>query len=546
VPPRLRDVVRRCLTKEAEDRPRDIGDLRRELVSVLQELSTPASGSGVTQVRTTPSLAVLYFENTANDPESEYFCAGITEDILTDLSKIKGLRVASRNAVARYRGTPVEIAKVAAELGVKAVLEGSVRRAGDRVRITAQLINGADGFHLWAERYDRSLQDVFAVQEEIASAIATALRVALTPSESQNLVHDRPSDARAYDLYLKGRECYGRYTAESLRQALDLFRQAIAVDADYALAYAGVADCCGQMMQWGGAADRDETLRAGLEAAERAISLSPKLADGYKAKALVLRFKGDKEGAHAALRRAVEVNPRFVPAIINLAVNTFCRADLAATERLIRRALDVDPQETFATTWLGFLAMLIGRDDEVLTTAARLRKLTDQPFYVTAVHYFLVWALLRKGDLIGAEQGIRQALADGAEPNNMRCVEAMIALRSGRFDEAKRVVAEMEKTPGLGSGSLMMIAAVAIRLGDLKRARGFMTHPLFTDLAPIIVRLDPALHPLLDRPPFAPRRWEGSLVWPLESPMIDAARHALFREVRIESGLPMGSEVAAP
>src|SRR5262249_31407881 len=160
---RLRDLVRRCLTKEASDRPRDIGDLRRELAAIAADLSSP----GVAR-RAEPSLAVLYFENLASDQESEYFCAGITEDILTALSQIKGMRVASRKAVSKYRGAPADISKVAAELGVGAVLEGSVRRAGDRVRITAQLINASDGFHLWAERYDRTLQDVFAVQEEIA------------------------------------------------------------------------------------------------------------------------------------------------------------------------------------------------------------------------------------------------------------------------------------------------------------------------------------------------------------------------------------------
>ena len=191
MPPRLRDLLERCLTKDVDQRPRDIGDLRRELGAIAQELSSPGRPAAAAATER-PSLAVLYFENLANDPESEYFCAGITEDILTDLSKIKGLRVASRNAVARYRGAPVDIAKVAAELGVKAVLEGSVRKAGDRVRITAQLINAADGFHLWAERYDRTLQDVFAVQEEIASSIAAALRVALSPAETQGAGPEPP------------------------------------------------------------------------------------------------------------------------------------------------------------------------------------------------------------------------------------------------------------------------------------------------------------------------------------------------------------------
>ena len=214
-PARLREVVRRCLTKDVEERPRDIGDLRRELAALALELSSPSTGRPP-QAAAAPSLAVLYFENLANDAESDYFCAGITEDILTDLSKIKGLRVASRNAVVRYRGAPVDLPKVAAELGVGAVLEGSVRRSGDRVRISAQLINAADGFHLWAERYDRTMNDVFAVQEAIASSIAEALRVALSPAEAATLVKGRPRDVKAYDLYLKGREHYGAYNDASL------------------------------------------------------------------------------------------------------------------------------------------------------------------------------------------------------------------------------------------------------------------------------------------------------------------------------------------
>src|SRR5262245_29471643 len=285
VPPRLRDVVRRCLVKDAAERPRDIGDLRRELVAIAQELSSPSSAAATGPA--TPSLAVLYFENIASDPESEYFCAGITEDILTDLSKIKGLRVASRNAVARYRGAPVDIARVGADLGVKAVLEGSVRRAGDRVRITAQLINAADGLHLWAERYDRTLQDVFAVQEEIASSIAAALRVALSPTEAAKLVADRPNDARAYDLYLKGRQRYGSYTAQSLREALDLFHQAIAIDPEYALAWTGVADVHGQLLQWEYSQDHGEDLRLGFAAADRALAINPRLPDAHKSRALM-------------------------------------------------------------------------------------------------------------------------------------------------------------------------------------------------------------------------------------------------------------------
>jgi serine/threonine protein kinase/Tfp pilus assembly protein PilF len=542
-PIRLRDLLRRCLTKEMNDRPRDIGDIRRELAAIGQELSSP---SGLGMMPAVPSLAVLYFENLAADADSEYFCSGITEDILTDLSKIKGLRVASRNAVARYRGSAVDLARVGADLGVKSVLEGSVRKSGDRVRINAQLVNAADGFQLWAERYDRTLQDVFAVQEEIASSIAAALRIALTPSETANLIQARPSDARAYDLYLKGRDLYGRYTAESLHEALALFRQATSIDPEYALAWAGIADCYGQMLQWQVATDEAETARLGLEAARRAVELNPNLPEGHKAESLVRRHLGDRKGEHRALARALEADPNFVPALINLCVDAFCAADLAGAERLARRSIEIDPQFAFGLTWMGWLLSFTGRDEELLRVDQRLRKVSSEPFYVSASAYFQALVQLRRGDLPGVERTIRETRQDGATESTLLSIEAMLAARAGHLDEVRRLVQDLEKAGNLGAGILMMAAEAALRAGKPDLARGFLARNLVRDLAPIMARLEPELHALLDAPPFAPRRRDVALVWPLEAPMIDPARHALFREVRIESGTPRGSDPLIP
>ncbi len=541
-PPRLRDLLERCLTKDVEQRPRDIGDLRRELGSIAQELSSPGRPAAATE---RPSLAVLYFENLANDPESEYFCSGITEDILTDISKIKGLRVASRNAVARYRGTSVDIGKVASELGVKAVLEGSVRKAGDRVRITAQLINAADGFHLWAERYDRTLQDVFSVQEEIASSIAEALSVALSPAETKSLVQGRPDDARAYDLYLKGRARYGSYTAESLSAALELFQKAAAIDPDYALAWAGIADCYGQMLQWGVAKDVGESGRLGLEAARKAVALNPRLPDGHKAESLVLRYMGDTVGARAALLRALEANPRFAPALINLAVDAFDHADLAGAERLIRRVLDLDAQDAFATNWFAILMVYTSRYDQAIAAATRVRSLSSDTFYITSSYILRAWANFLRGDLRAAEQVMREGIADGAEPLNMRAVEAMLAARAGRLEEAGRILRGMTDATKLGAASISIAAGAAARIGEPELSARFLDKVMVIRMGPSMARLDPELHPFLDQAPLAPRRRDVALIWPLEAPMIDPARHALFREVRIESGIPQGSDLQA-
>jgi serine/threonine protein kinase/tetratricopeptide (TPR) repeat protein len=535
-PPRLRELVSRCLTKNVAERPRSIGDLRLELAAIATD-GSPVTRASAQAAPASPSLAVLYFENLSSDPESDYFCAGITEDILTDLSKIKGMRVASRHAVARFRGAAVDIPRVASELGVGVVLEGSVRRAGDRVRISAQLIDAADGFHLWAERYDRTLQDVFAVQEEIASSIATALRGALTPAESRSLNRERPADVRAYDLYLKGREYYGRRTLDSLHYALELFEQAVAIEPDYARAWAGIADCHAQLLQWG-AGEQEESIRRGLEAARHAIALDPRIAEGHKAEALVLKMAGDTQASRAATLRAIEVNPRFTPSILNLAVDEFGSARVASAERLLRQALEIDPQEPFGIAWLNFLCLMTGRHEEALAGSDRLRRISSNPFYVMMVHSIRAEHHMRRAEYGAAEREIKEGHAAGAEPANLRTLEAAIAARTGYADRAGRLLGLAEASAELRMQSLMTAARVAIGRGEMGRAVGFMQRLTVRELANVLVRLDPELHALLEDPPFAPPRSSLALVWPREAPPPHPKVRECFSEVRVESGLP--------
>ena len=541
IPARLRDMVRRCLTKDPNERPRDIGDLRRELSAILIDMTSPSGIRAATA--DVPSLAVLYFENLASDTESEYFCAGITEDILTDLSKIKGLRVASRNAVARFRGKPVEPATVGAELGVRAVLEGSVRRAGERVRITAQLINAADGFQLWAERYDRTLQDVFAVQEEIASSIAQALRVAMSPAEVEALVQDRPSDVRAYDLYLKGREQYGKYTPESLTTALELFRQAIAIDADYALAWAGIADCLGQLMVPKPPEEQGDMARQGLEAARRAIAINPRLAEAHKAEALVLLYSGDLEGQRAALGRALQANPRFTPAIVNLGVDHFNRSDVAGAERQMRRAIELEPQGEFQQTWLASILIMTGRAPDVPPLIQKLKDRTDNPFYTSAYYTLNVWVCLLKGDLETARRFLRESEGASFESSNLQALRAAVAMHEGRTQEVAGLLPAPESAERLMPGNAMLAAEAALAIGRPDLALKLMGRHLTLNFGRNLVRLNPALHRLLDDARLGGRRSDATLVWPLEAPMLAPQVFAAYAEVRIDSGRPDASGV---
>ena len=532
-PARLRDLIRRCLRKTAEERPDRMADLRAELDLVAND--TASGGKAGSGAALSPSLAVLYFENLSSDPESEYFCAGITEDILTDLSKIKGMRVASRNAVARFRGTLVDIPKVAAELGVTAVMEGSVRKAGDRVRITAQLINAADGFHLWAERFDRKLEDVFAVQEEIASSIAAALRVALTPTEAREIKRDRPSNALAYDLYLKGREQYGRYTAESLEAALGLFRRAIELEPDYALAWAGVADVYGQMRQWGIDDSGGKMLRQGLEAARRAVAIDPKLPEAHKAEALVLRGMGEAQAELVALNRAHEADPRYIPALCNLAVRRFELGDIAGAERLYRRALQIDPQEPFATLWIAQILEITQRYEEVLPLAAELVRTSTIPFYTNGGRAMTAMAYLGLGRLEEAERAID---ADSMSPGNAELMRALFEYHAGNRARVLELGERADAAPQLAPVLAYQGAALVASLGNLELARRLIGRRITATHGAVRTRIIPELWPLTEEPPFAPPRCDLTLTWPAEAPPPKPGVEERFAEVRYETGLP--------
>ena len=249
----------------------------------------------------TKSIAVFPFDNLRPDPENEYFSDGITEDITTQLSKIGDLIVIARTSVMRYKDSEKSLGEIAEELQVDAILEGSVRRADNQVRITAQLIDGESEDHLWAETYDREMTDIFAIQSDVAKQIAASLKIELS-SEDVERMGKKPTDSlSAYDYYLKGREYYNRYTAQDNETAIELFKRAIETDSDYALAYAGLADAYAQQTWWRGS--REEWLDLAIQEANKAISLDPDLAEGYKALGLVYSLKG-------WLDRAIEANEK--------------------------------------------------------------------------------------------------------------------------------------------------------------------------------------------------------------------------------------------
>ena len=257
-----------------------------------------------------PSIAVLPFANIGGEPEQDYFADGLTEDIITDLSRVSALFVAARNSVFTFKGRAVEVREAARELNVGFILEGSVRKAAGRVRITAQLVDGATGGHLWAERYDRALDDIFALQDEIAESIVEVLKVKLLPEEHESIVSHATTNVDAYQYYLMGRSFYLRgIDMHSLRIAREMFAKAAEIDPDYARAYAALAVCESYLSMHLSMGNPEAEFESCLALSERALVLDPNLAEAHAGKGLALYAAERYAEAAAAFRRAMELDP---------------------------------------------------------------------------------------------------------------------------------------------------------------------------------------------------------------------------------------------
>src|SRR5262249_35329268 len=265
-----------------------------------------------------PSLAVLPFTNMSSDAEQEYFSDGITEDLITDFSKISGLFVISRNSVFTYKGKAMKVEQVGRELGVRYVLEGSIRKAGNRVRITAQLIDATSGFHTWAERYDRDLQDIFAVQDEVTQRIVAALKVKLTTVEQSRLSRQPTTNLEAYDHYLRGLELYAQRSREANLQARQMFERAVVLDPQFATAYAflGRTYLMELIYQW---SQSPQVLEQVVLFGQKAVALDDSQPAAHET--LALAYLGSKEHtqAIAEVEKAVALDPNYADAYVTLA-----------------------------------------------------------------------------------------------------------------------------------------------------------------------------------------------------------------------------------
>jgi len=433
-PTRVREILRRCLRKDADERPRDIRDVRLELVAA-------AAGGGKTDSAHENSVAVLPFENLSG-ADDEYFADGVTDEILNALSHVEGLRVAARASCFAFKGRREDLRAIGERLDVTTVLEGTVRRAGSRLRITVQLANAADGYQIWSERYDREVTDVFAVQDEIASAIATRLRGTLSAEADRSHARGGTKNLEAYELLLRGRALQtkrGRF----MPQAVACFERAIELDPNYAEALAWLADSYRLMGVFGGA-PAGEVMPKARALAERALAIDPSLGDAWATLASVTeQFDRRYADSDRLYDRALEAEPRNSRARAQRALWRMFRASIPDEEGLagIRRAVQDDPLNAWVVGMLSYALGITERHDESLVEAERSVGLDAESF-------FAQWNVMRAHAWAGRyDRAVKEApglLADSGRHPWALGLLGWVHGRAGRAEAARACYDELE------------------------------------------------------------------------------------------------------
>jgi adenylate cyclase len=409
--------------------------------SFAREMDDAASVSHVEK----PSIAVLPFINMSGDPEQEYFSDGITEDIITDLSKVSGLSVVARNTVFTYKGKPVKVPEVARELGVEFVVEGSVRKAGSRVRVTGQLINGKDDRHVWADRYDRDLTDIFAIQDEITHAIVEQLKVKLLPQEKKSIAQAPTDNVEAYTYYLRGRQFMQRHSKSNYQLARRMFAKAVELDSLYARAYAGIADCDSFLFLH---YHLEASVDSILATSAKALSLDDKLAEAHASRGLAFSLDRRYDEATSEFEKAIALDPNSFEAhyFYGRACVTQGKFERAAT--VFERAAENKPDDYQSVCLLIIVYRSLGRERDSENAARRgveraERALISHPEDARAA-YLGANALAVLGERDRAREWAARALAidpdDVLIQYNVACVYSLLGDIDQAFDLLERLL----------------------------------------------------------------------------------------------------------
>jgi non-specific serine/threonine protein kinase len=450
VPPGLVGIIEKSLEKDVRARYQTAASLLADLQKLKRELDSgraSAAAPAVAPEATEKSVAVMYFENLSSDKEDEYFRDGMTEDIITEISKIRELRVFPRAAVLAFRDKTVTGPEVGRELNAPYVLTGSLRRAGNRLRITAQLIETRTGHSVWAERYDRQIEDVFAIQDEIAQAIARALKVVLTEKEKQEIKKAPTADVQAYDYYLRGRQFFHQLRRKGFEYARQMFARAIVIDPGYARAYAGVADCSSFLyMYWD---TTDDNLREADRASRKAVELDSDSGEAHASLGLAVSLSKNFEEAAKEFETAIRLDPKLFEAHYFYARACFQQGNMEKAARLFEQACIVKPQDYQAPTLLGTAYRGLGRIADAEAAARRAFQMAEKHLELhpddARALYLGAGNLSDMGERDRARDWVQRALAiDSEEPSilyNSACVFAKLGSDEEALDCLEKAMA---------------------------------------------------------------------------------------------------------
>jgi TolB-like protein len=453
--------------------------------------------------RAARSIAVLRFENLTGSPEENYFCAGITEDLLTEIMQIPDLKVASRTIVEALGKGPVDLKRAARTLGVSTILEGGVRRAGGRVRVTARLVSTEDGYPIWAGRYDRSIEDIFDVQEEIARQIAEALRVAFEPRGDDERLGRRTKSARAYDLRLQALALSKKWVEADMRRAIALLEEALREDPAYSLALADLAECRVQLYCKGWDLRR-ELLDRAEEEAGRARDSAPMLPEAYRAMGHVWNHRRRPDRAIREFHHAVDLDPRFTSALTQLANVYVFLGDPTRAEVYVRRAMGLEPEDPFAIVTLARILRRQGRYAESREAARSVVALHPSPTTLYQAYGDLVLASILDGTREAVERvdtEIREC--DGRGSPAFLALSALTSAYLGRANEARGLLADPSVASSTISDAQVFAARAYLILDERELALKALERVATLDYIDLRgLATDPQLAPLRSDPRF--------------------------------------------
>jgi TolB-like protein/Tfp pilus assembly protein PilF len=447
------------------------------------------------------SIAVLPFESLSEEKGNAYFAEGIQDEILTRLAKVADLKVISRTSTQRFKSAPANLPDIAKQLGVAHILEGSVQKSADQVRVSVQLINALTDAHLWAETYDRKLIDIFSVESEIAKTIADTLQAKLTGSEEKEISKKPTTNPEAYELYLQGRFLWNKRTAGDLRKSIDCFNQAIAKDPNYALAYAGLAQTWSILAAHNGGAPVDCYPQADA-AARKALALDNTLSDAVAALASTkASYNFDFAGAKQEYERAIQLNPNDATAHHWFGTEVLAATGEQARELAeLKRALELDPLSRIIQTNLGIAYLHNGRTDEAIAHFRKAIEL-DGTFYYAQRSYGL--ALELQGEIPEAISYYEKAAALTNAPIELGMLGRIYGI-VGRKDEAQKILERLRQSRAQRYTAAYSLALVALGLGDKAGALHWLEEG-YRDRdgdALGVIRVDPLLASLHGDPRF--------------------------------------------